>query len=381
MKLTFYSFKERIGTLKALASALQREGWTAVFALRDPVLTRASLANLHCAVLPAPFWPHPATVSKPTHTYADVLVANGFASAADAHALMQAWDAVFDMAKPDLLICENAPGAALAAFGRIATAFVGNGSVVPPTDGAVFAPYKRIGSEPVSQEPVLAAMRDAVAQAGRSPPKSITEPFRGMFRAVYAFPELDPYRATRRDLVLGPLESLPPLTPLPSARKFFAYSAGDYALIEELTAALMELGPQASVYFRGALGARSAILKSRGVTVFNEAPRLGDVLPAATCVFSHAGTGFTHAALAAGRPQIVSPRHGEADMTAKLLEDLGVAINIMPLERKRLREAIERVSTEKKFQIAAANMGERAHEFVAKAQALERTVAALTALV
>jgi hypothetical protein len=224
-------------------------------------------------------------------------------------------------------------------------------------------------------------MQEALAREGQGQPKTITEPFRGAFRAVYAFPELDPYRAVRTDDVLGPLEPLPALSPLPSKRKFFAYSAGDYVLIEELCAALMELGPLSSAYFRGTLGVRGAVLKSRGVSVFGEAPSFNDVLPEATCVFSHAGTGLTAAALAAGRPQILSPRHGEADITAKLLEEMGVGVNIVPLERKRLRDAIERLNSDRGIQTAAYQAGEAAQAFVINANALERTMAALTALI
>ncbi len=368
-------------TLKAIAAALKDEGWTVVFALRDPIQTRASLVELNCAILPSPFWPNPVAVTKPTYTYADILAANGFSSAQDVGGLIGAWDDLFAVAKPDLLICEHAPGAALAAFGRLPVAFVGNGFVVPPADGTIFEPYKPVSGEPGSQAAILAAMQQALALRGRTPPKTVTEPFRGAFRAVYGFPELDPYRAIRKDEVLGPLEFLPPLTPIPSKPRLFAYSANDYVLIDELSAALMELGPQASVYLRGTLGARGNVLRSRGVTVYGEAPSLREMLPLATCVFSHAGSGLTAAALAAGRPQILSPRHGEADRTAKLLEDLGVGISIMPLERKRLREAIECLNTDQKFQIAARLAGETAHEFVEKRDAVGRTVAALDAAV
>ena len=50
--------------LKAIAEALQREGWSVVFALRDAVLARASLAPLNCAVLPAPYWSNPVVIGK-----------------------------------------------------------------------------------------------------------------------------------------------------------------------------------------------------------------------------------------------------------------------------------------------------------------------------
>lgn len=367
--------------LKAIAEALQREGWTIVFALRDPVLTRASLASLNCAILPAPHWPNPVAVAKPSFTYADILAANGFGAVEHLSSLLETWDDMLDVAKPDLIVCEHSPGVVMAGFERVPVAIVGNGFIVPPADGATFPAYKSATGEMSSQGGVLAVMQEALMAKGRAAPASITEPFRTAFRAVYAFPELDPYRAIRRDAVLGPMETMPPLTPLPSKRKLFVYSASDYALIDELIAALMDIGPQASVFLRGKPGAKATVLKSRGASFFEEAPKLAETLPQMSCVFSHAGSGLVSAALAAGRPQILNPRHGEATLTANALQEMGVGISLPLLERQHLREAIERVHADAKFASAAQRAGETAQAFLAQANALESTLGALRALV
>ena len=127
-----------------------------------------------------------------------------------------------------------------------------------------------------------------------------------------------------------------------------------------------------------ALGVRGAVLKSRGVGVFSEPPPLAETLPGASCVFSHAGSGLAASAFAAGRPQILAPRHGEADATVRLLEELGVGIAVVPMERKRLREAIERVHTETQFATAAQRAGQAAQAFVRNANGLEQTINALS---
>lgn len=366
-------------TLKVIAGALQERGWSIVFALRDVEATRASLSSLDARIVQAPYWPNAVAVQNPSYSYADILAANGFSAATDLSKLIARWDAIFDQVRPDLLIAEHSPSAMVAAFGRIPAAIVGNGFLMPPADGATFPSYGQPGSGAVSQDAVLAVVREALADRDRLP-RAITEPFRGVFRGVYSFPDLDPYRAERSEPVLGPIEAMPPLTPVPQKRNLFVYSAADYALIDELTAVMMELGPKASTYFRGSLGARAAVLKSRGVTLFSTPPALSDMLPTASAVFSHAGSGFASAAVAAGRPQILNPRHGEAAMTAKLLEQAGVGIVIDLLERSRLREAVERINTDKSFASAAQRAGGAAQAFVAQAHALERTIDALAAV-
>jgi hypothetical protein len=366
--------------LKAIALAAKAQGATPVFALRDAVLTREVLAEVGAQILPAPFWPTPAPPPTASGTYADILIGNGFGSAANVRALVGAWAQVIDLVKPDLIVCEHAPSAALAAFGRIPIAMVGNGFVVPPADGAEFPSYEPGRGEPQRQRPVLSVIQEALGDMGRAVPQTICEPFRGAFRGIYTFPALDTYRTVRREAVLGPIEPVPPLSPLPAKRKLFAYSAADYALINDVTQALMDLGPQASAYFRGSLGARGAVIKSRGVHVYDSAPALSSVLPEASVVFSHGGTGFTYAALAAGRPHILNPRHFEAHSTARALEELGAGIALHPFEPKRFREAVTRANDDRALRESAQKAGAMAQAFVAQATPLETTMAALQAI-
>jgi UDP:flavonoid glycosyltransferase YjiC (YdhE family) len=140
----------------------------------------------------------------------------------------------------------------------------------------------------------------------------------------------------------------------------------------------MALGPEASAYFRGSIGARAAVLKSRGITVYEQAPALSDVLPGASAVFSHGGTGFTNAALAAGRPHILGTRHAEARATAQALEELGVGICVTPFDAVKFRDAVKRANEDRSMREAAQKAGEMAQTFARNAAPLETTMAALT---
>jgi hypothetical protein len=366
--------------LKAIAIAAKAEGATPVFALRDTVLTQAALRDVGAQILQAPFWATPVTPDAPSGSYADIMVANGFASVENARALIGGWSRLIDAVKPDLVVCEHAPGAAVAAFGRIPVAMVGNGFVVPPADGDVFPSFEAGRSDPARQTALLPVLQQALADSGRRAPATLCEPFRGAFRGVYSFPALDTYRRVRREAVLGPIEPVPPLLPLPSKRRVFVYSAADLAMIAELTQAVMDLGPEASVYFRGTLGARGAVIKSRGVTVHDTAPALPTVLAGASVVFSHGGSGFSSAALAAGRPHVVYPRHFEAQSTARALEELGVGITLSPFDAKRFGAAVTRAHDDHAMREAAQAAGADAQAFVAQAAPLETTMAALRRL-
>jgi UDP:flavonoid glycosyltransferase YjiC (YdhE family) len=363
--------------LKAIARALQQEGVKVAFALREPETARAALAELGAQIVQAPFWPTPAPPSSPSGSYADILAGNGYGTATDILKMIVAWDGVIDAVRPDLIVCDHAPGAALSAFGRIPVAFVGNGFAVPPCDGAIFPPFETDKSDAARQVPVQAALQEALAALRRQSPRSICEPFRGVFRGVYSFALFDTYRDVRPEAVLGPIEPLPALTPLPASRRMFAYSASNNPAVNELTQALMDFGSEAAVYFRGAPGARSAVLRSRGVRVYDTAPALVSVLPECGAVFSHGGPGFAHAALAAGRPHIVSPRHFEALVTGRRIEELGAGIVVHPFEPKLFREAMRRAFDDAAVRAAAQTAGAAAQAFMKSATPLATTMEAL----
>ncbi len=363
--------------LKAIARALKGEGAKVVFALREPEHSRIALSELGAQIIQAPHWPTPAPPAMPSGSYADILAGNGYGARDDIREMIAAWDGVCAATRPDLIVCEHAPGAALSAFGRIPAAFVGNGFVVPPCDGAVFPPFEPGKGEDARQAPVLAAIQEALAGSGRPMPQSICEPFRGVFRGVYSFPLFDTYRDVRPEAVLGPIETLPALTALPKSRRLFAYSASNNPAVDQLTQGLMDLGPQASVYFRGTPGARSAVLKSRGVRVYDTAPSLASILPESSAAFSHGGPGFAHAALAAGRPHIVCPRHFEALVAGRRLEALGAGILVQPFEPGKFAEAVRRAFEDDRLRQAAQAAGAAAQDFMKTAAPLETTIEAL----
>ena len=366
--------------LKAIALGLKRDGVRPVFVVRDAKMALPTLVEVGGDLRTAPHWAKPKLARSPSGSYADLLQGNGYSSAAHAQVLIAAWDKLIDDVKPDLVVCEHAPSAALSAFGRLPVAFVGNGFVVPPANHDVFPPYVDGRGDARNQQPVFVAIQEALALMGRRAPSTLCEAFRGAFRGIYSFPELDTYRRLRQEPVLGPIETPPPLTPLPSKRQIYFYSAANLAMIETLMQCVMDVGPSSQAFFRGTLGVRAAVLRSRGVHVFDSPPSLASVLAPANVVFSHGGTGFTNAALASGRPHIVYPRHFEAHATAQALVEMGCGICLEPFDVSSFRLALARANEDRTMQDAAQQAGARAHAFVAKANALEVSLAALRML-
>jgi hypothetical protein len=367
--------------LKAIALALQPLGVKPVFALREIHHAGPALRDFNAPVFVAPHWSKPAAPPFKTGSFADILGANGYTTGERAAGLIGAWDRLIDHVKPDAIVCEHAPSAMLSAFGRIPVAFVGNGFAVPPADEAQFPPYTPGVGSPEGQDVVLEAISVALRRLGRPAPATLTAPFRGDFRGVYSFPLIDSYRAVRRERVLGPIEPQPPLAPLPDRPRLFVYSALDFARIDALFQCLMDIGPEASVYLRGNLGPRAAILRSRGVEVFDKPQPFAEIMPRASVVFSHAGSGFTNAALASGRPHITFPRHFEAKASAMGLEQAGCGIRLNTLDVESFRAAYRRAHMDEAMRDAAQRVGQDAQDFIVSARAHDVTIEAVKRLI
>jgi len=366
--------------LKAFAEGLKADGVHARFVLRETTSAEQVLASTGGSIHAAPHWAKPKLPEKRSRSLTDIMAANGYTQADHAAALISAWDRVINTLKPDLIVCDHAPSACLSAYGRVPVAIVGNGFAVTPTDGDWFPEFAPGEGKPEHQAYVFEAIQGAFKALGRPPLPTITAPFRGVFRGVYTFPVLDTYRAVRHERLLGPIEAQPSLTPLPQRRRIFIYSAADFARIEALTQCVMDLGVEASIYLRGNVGPRANILRSRGVEVFDTPPKLADILPKVSVVFSHAGPGFTNAALTSGRPHIVFPRHFEAHAVALGLVDLGCGIRLDELTPATFRAAFERASADGDMQAAAQRAGAEAQAFIRDAHALETSVSAIRQL-
>lgn len=307
--------------LFALAASLRATGVTPVFAVRDPAAARRFRGSAAFEIVQAPYWPDPQPARGPSRGYINILHANGFHDATALGGLLDAWDGVIAQTGASALVCEHAPSAVVAAFGRLPVSIIGNGYLLPPADGADFPPMRPDADDPVPA--VLAAIQGAMAARPGGAPDCVTAPFRAAHRYVTSFPALDPYRASRRDAVIGPLEPMPAPTPAPHGGKLFAYMARDWPRFGDLLQALMALGPRAGVFTPGLSQAQATLLRSRGVHVFDGPPPLDQLLPRVRAVLSHGGTGTAHAALAACRAHLIAPRHDEAWTTLRLLEATG----------------------------------------------------------
>lgn len=312
-----------VAPLLRVGSALAARGCRIVCAMGDVVRPGLLLRRAGFPVVQAPVWPGLRT--ERGAGYGDLLVLQGFESVPALMLMAAAWQDLFDLVAPDLIVADHSPTAALAAYKTIPSVLIGNGFAMPPHDLPEF-PLLRTDRAPLAPEAkLLEVVREVQERRGRPAPATLPALFAGEFRGVLTLPELDPYGGQRSEGVLGPIEALPPYAPRPTGRAVYAYIGTEHPGVREIVAGLAAVDAEVTCHVRGDPGSLSASLEEHGVTVLAEPADLTEALPACAAVVGYASTGFAHAGLAAGRPQLTLPYDLEKDAMAASLDRLGVS--------------------------------------------------------
>jgi hypothetical protein len=202
-------------TLRRVARPLAMAGAAVTAAVKDlsagRVLAEAGIDVVQAPVWPVLFYSAARRGSVSSATFIDSLAGFGLADAATLSSLLAAWLRLFALVKPDLVVADYAPAAALATRGRLPLATVGPGYSSPPST-LERLPLLHHYAPPVWQEAaVLAAANQALANCSIRPLTRIGEIFQADAVAITNFPVLDPYRAYRAMPARGPFFDTPPL--------------------------------------------------------------------------------------------------------------------------------------------------------------------------
>jgi UDP:flavonoid glycosyltransferase YjiC (YdhE family) len=344
-----------IDRLLALARVLRTRGHDMFFVLRDLSRAHPRLVSEGFAIGQAPVW-LPRLANPPRlNNYAAVLASAGWLDAQGLAGLVTAWRTWFDLLQPDLLVCDHAPTALLAARGRALPVWcVGTGFELPPTGEGFFPSFAAGNAQdraacPLYDRTVLAPTNTALALLNEPLLARLTDIFAPAHKALTSLPELAHYDGYGDEVRwAGPSyiadSGQPPAWPAGTSPRVFVYLDPGHAEFNDLMAALKAGGQRCLVYAKG-LAPLAATRLAGPQLRFVDAPlRLDQTLADADLAISHGGHGTVAAAALAGKPQLLLPNHAEQTMSARRLVAAGLALaaepnNKTPAWGRLLREA------------------------------------------
>lgn len=263
--------------------------------------------------------------------FGDRLALLGFNDASVLANQAAAWDTLFDLLKPRLLISDCAPVACLAAYQRIPCVQLSDGMSLPPAHLNDF-PRLRTDAAPLAATHVMLKNVQQVMAARK---QAIPDTLPAILGAEHVFithiPEFDPYLTFRRDNVSsGPFLPLPVEPGFNDKPDFFACVDLAYPDMEEIIIGLSELDKRGIFYIPNISYALKQFLTQAGMHVCDSYPDLHEVLSRCAFAIHHGSLAVAEAALAAGVPQFTLPAQFESDWISHYLVNLGVAKSIYP---------------------------------------------------
>lgn len=370
------------GRIKALALPLIARGHKVTLGLRDLVLTDSLLADLDVPKFQAPLWLHRTEGLPPEQaSIADILLACGYLSAQAAAPVVQGWRHLFQAICPDLVVCDYAPGAMLAARTlRLPSATLGTGFTMPPPEQALpplrgweAAPRARMDA---TESRLLDTCNKVLARFGAAPLRHAAEVLRGDLPLMCSWPELDHYgRAAPLERWLGPVIPPPPATiapqwPAGQGPKVFAYLHAGHPEHAAVLAALAAEGCRTLCYMPEVAAGKAPPVDSPLIAYARAPVRLAEALAESALAVLMAGESTMAQSLLAGVPMLLLPHHAESFLGARRLRLFGAALSGGELPRPAdWRVHIRRLIGEPSFKQAALAFAQRYRGFDAARQA------------
>ena len=202
------------GMLIRIGEELAAKGVEVYVALQDTLKAAPFLKNQKITLLAAPYGrihpkPRPEGPPRPVQTYADDVALCGYDRPDELAAMIRAWDGLFDLVQPDLLLVDAAPTALLAAQGRpFIKVISGLGYGVPPLETPMPAFRYWEKHDPAvllkREQHTLGIINQAQALLGRPPFAAFQDVIRTDAQFLSTFPEMDHYPNRKTGTYIGP---------------------------------------------------------------------------------------------------------------------------------------------------------------------------------
>jgi hypothetical protein len=314
-----------VTALHRLAGLIKHLDVRLVAVVKNPVAA-ATLSAAGVEVVQAPPWPSaartPAEITRTSSsTMGDILATAGLADPAGLNCLLRGWEDHFIRIKPDLVVADLAPAAALIAHGRVPLVLTGNGFTLPPSDLPRFPALHRLAPPAFEEEETLSIVNAALKAHHRPSLDFLPQVFAADARLVLTFPLLDPYRSQRAQAADGPVFEQAPIPAAADARTVFCYFSRGYPLHPDLPRALLAHADGLEIHAPELPEAEAGALQRAGASIAIEPAPAARALAAASLVVHFGGSGLAAEALAAGVPQLILSMQVEQDLNGSALQD------------------------------------------------------------
>lgn len=354
-----------LAPLLSLARPLQTQGHTLMLAVRDLASAEAVLgaSGIPFFQAPANFSPLRGTL----HSYPQILLHTAFHDLDELKSRTRAWRALYELLKPDILVCDHSPTALLAARDlRLRCVATGNGFVLPPdvTPLPELRHWEAAAPEELERhEAQTLDMANAVLKSlGAAPLARLGQLIGDAAQALFTLKELDNYGSLRRDagywgVPPGPKGAVP-RWPEGEGKRIFLYGQ-PFPSLPQVLADLDKSGHRSLVYIPKLTPEERQGLQSQRMHVADTLLDMTAVSRECDCAVMTNGHGTATAMLLAGKPVLILPQHLEMLLIGESVKAHGVGLVAPALNPEGIRTKLARLLEEESFSREARAVAER----------------------
>lgn len=367
---------------RALARKRGKNRPDLVFALQNPAVINSFAEDLECQVVQAPFYPAQSAPAErgPALLYPDELRAWGYDNPKNLAGQIQAWRSLYDLAKPDILVTQQAPTALLAARGmNFKTLNFGTGYDLPPA--AAPMPSMRYWENidpPVlmgREEYVLRNINAALDDLGLPVIEKFSEILEVDMELLTVFEEMDHYpgRAAltkKKPKYIGPFYSTDTGENLSWSKKakkrILAYINTGSPVFQATLRALAGLPDRYDIIVSapGISDQIKAQIQKTNLRVLSGPVRLDRLLKNCDLGINHAGNAISSSFFVAGVPQLLLPGTLEQLMLARALGRTNTARGMIgEFGPAQISALMERLLKEEEFKKTAQGVAKKYKSF------------------
>src|SRR5262245_6932742 len=322
-----------LARLLPIAIRLQAHGHTVLVASRE-IPAAASVLPDGIPFVQASHLSRELPLSHRASGYADILLSQGWGDVNVLHGLIGSWLNLMGMFQPDAVVHDYSPTARLAThIANIPALLIGNGFELPPPTVPLpaFPGFSWATAENAENSERI-AVNNATAVAERFRHHGITalrDLFDDSLSVLATFPELDHYGPRQNGCYIGPLLGTIKTARIdwPEGRKrAFAYLRPDTQNVDAILGGLQSSDASVVCFAPGFTQERLTAFSGSRIRFTRRPVDLNHLATYADVCVSYGSEGTVVTFMLAGVPQLISPWHVEAHMTARRIEALSAGI-------------------------------------------------------
>lgn len=344
-----------------LLKRLQARGWEIMAAVRDTTEVADVLRPLGITMLQAPICGRQFHgFDSVSYNFTEALLHFGYGDIRTLRGLAEAWGALCDLVKPDLILCSAAPTMQFVAQCRnLPHAMIGSGYNCPPPTSPlplmrdwVAGVEQRLQNAEATVASVLTSVREQLfRQTGTYSTQNL---FQNASTLLCTFRDLDHYPVRSKE---SAYHGILTAKRYPSVRvpefEVFAYLR-DCSQGQELISALAQSKLRTLVYWPDAPNDQHKRHQSTQLKIADRAVALENVLGGCRFVIGYGSHHLTAEALLAGKPVLLLPNYLEQELTGRAVERLGAGVSTAGKGRKvRFSRLLSQMSEDNNMRAAA----------------------------